>query len=116
MPDCMPTGAMDLGPLSRSRPTLRSLLRPRSRFTDKVSPMTQILPTQTLLERAPVVIIGGGVIGDSIARHLGRLGLRDVVVLERDKLTSGTSWHAARLIVSEGMSSDMLIRIEQHNR
>ena len=51
--------------------------------------MTQILPTQTLLERAPVVIIGGGVIGDSIARHLGRLGLRDVVVLKRDKLTSG---------------------------
>ncbi|WP_309666039.1 FAD-dependent oxidoreductase, partial [Tabrizicola sp.] len=72
--------------------------------------------TQTLPAHAPVVIIGGGVIGVSIAYHLGRLGLRDVVVLERDKLTSGTTWHAAGLIASAGMSSDTLIWIQQYTR
>lgn len=72
--------------------------------------------TQTLPSHAPVVIIGGGVIGISIAYHLGRLGLRDVVVLERDKLTSGTTWHAAGLIASAGMSSDTLIWIQQYTR
>ncbi|MCX7289420.1 MAG: FAD-dependent oxidoreductase [Rhodobacterales bacterium] len=72
--------------------------------------------TQTLPTHAPVVIIGGGVIGTSVAYHLGRLGLRDVVVLERDKLTSGTTWHAAGLIASGGMSTDTLIWIEQYTR
>lgn len=43
--------------------------------------------THPLPSHAPVVIIGGGVIGISIAYHLGRLGIRDAVVLERDKLT-----------------------------
>ncbi len=51
------------------------------------------LPTQ-----ARVVIIGGGVIGCSIAYHLGKLGWSDVVLLERQQLTSGTTWHAAGLI------------------
>lgn len=65
---------------------------------------------------ARVVIIGGGVIGTSIAYHLGRMGVRDVVLLERDKLTSGTTWHAAGLIASGGMSSETLIWIEQYTR
>jgi dimethylglycine dehydrogenase len=46
---------------------------------------------------ARVVIIGGGVIGCSVAYHLTRLGLRDVVLLERAELTSGSTWHAAGL-------------------
>ncbi|MDH3476157.1 MAG: FAD-dependent oxidoreductase, partial [Rhodospirillales bacterium] len=45
--------------------------------------------------RAEVVIIGGGVIGLSVAYHLARRGAADVVLLERHRLTSGTSWHAA---------------------
>ena len=53
-----------------------------------------------LPESARVVIVGGGVIGCSVAYHLTRLGWRDVLVLERDQLTSGTTWHAAGLIVS----------------
>ena len=48
--------------------------------------------------RAKVVIVGGGVIGCSVAYHLSRLGWQDVVLLERKKLTSGTTWHAAGLI------------------
>jgi 4-methylaminobutanoate oxidase (formaldehyde-forming) len=66
--------------------------------------------------QASVVIVGGGIIGISIAYHLARLGLDDVVVLERDKLTSGTTWHAAGLIASGGMSTDTLIWIEQYTR
>jgi len=47
---------------------------------------------------ARAVIIGGGVAGCSVAYHLAQLGWRDVVLLERRKLTSGTTWHAAGLI------------------
>lgn len=47
---------------------------------------------------ARVVIIGGGVIGCSIAYHLAKMGWQDVVLLERQQLTSGTTWHAAGLV------------------
>ena len=47
---------------------------------------------------AQVVIIGGGIVGCSTAYHLARLGWRDVVVLERAKLTSGSTFHAAGLV------------------
>jgi 4-methylaminobutanoate oxidase (formaldehyde-forming) len=52
-----------------------------------------MLPSQ-----ARVVIVGGGVVGCSVAYHLTKLGWSDVVLLERKKLTSGTTWHAAGLI------------------
>jgi heterotetrameric sarcosine oxidase gamma subunit len=55
---------------------------------------------KTLPRQARVVIIGGGVIGCSIAYHLTKLGWRDVVLLERAQLTSGTTWHAAGLLTS----------------
>jgi len=48
--------------------------------------------------RARVVIVGGGVIGASTAYHLAKRGWEDVVLLERKRLTSGTTWHAAGLI------------------
>jgi len=48
--------------------------------------------------KAEVVIVGGGVIGCSIAYHLTKIGISDVVLLERKQLTSGTTWHAAGLI------------------
>ncbi len=51
-----------------------------------------------LPEACRVVIVGGGVIGCSVAYHLAKLGWRDVVLLERKRLTSGTTWHAAGLI------------------
>ena len=49
-------------------------------------------------DKTRVVIIGGGVVGCSVAYHLTKLGWRDVVLLERKALTSGTTWHAAGLI------------------
>ena len=51
-----------------------------------------------LPKRARVVIVGGGVIGCSIAYHLTKIGWSDVVLLERKQLTSGTTWHAAGLV------------------
>jgi len=49
-------------------------------------------------ESARIVIIGGGVIGLAIAYHLAELGVTDVMLLERNQLTSGTSWHAAGIV------------------
>ncbi|MGE4247708.1 MAG: NAD(P)/FAD-dependent oxidoreductase, partial [Parvibaculaceae bacterium] len=53
---------------------------------------------KSLPARADVVIVGGGIIGCSIAYHLTRIGITNVVLLERKKLTSGTTWHAAGLV------------------
>ena len=52
-----------------------------------------------------VVVVGGGVIGCSVAYHLTKFGWKDVVLLERDQLTSGTTWHAAGLIGQLGATS-----------
>jgi len=60
-----------------------------------------------LPNKARVVIIGGGVIGCSVAYHLAKLGWKDVVLLERKQLTSGTTWHAAGLIGQLRASSNM---------
>ena len=51
-----------------------------------------------MAERRHIVIVGGGAIGLSIACHLGKLGIDDVLLLERHQLTSGTSWHAAGIV------------------
>ena len=56
------------------------------------------MSTPTLPERAQIVIIGGGVIGTSVAYHLTKLGSRDVVLLEQGQLSCGTTWHAAGLV------------------
>lgn len=47
---------------------------------------------------AKIIIIGGGIVGCSTAYHLGKMGLTDVLLLERGKLTSGSTWHAAGLV------------------
>src|SRR5260221_4755068 len=51
-----------------------------------------------LPQRARVVIVGGGIVGCSVAYHLTLRGCTDVVLLERRQLTSGTTWHAAGLV------------------
>ncbi|WP_299845035.1 FAD-dependent oxidoreductase [uncultured Roseovarius sp.] len=60
-----------------------------------------------LPSQARVVIIGGGVVGCSVAYHLAKMGWKDVVLLERKQLTSGTTWHAAGLIGQLRASSNM---------
>ena len=51
-----------------------------------------------LPKQAQVVIIGGGVGGCSIAYHLTQMGWKDVIILERHELTSGSTWHSAGLV------------------
>ena len=62
--------------------------------------MSKLLP-----KSAKVVVIGGGVAGCSVAYHLAKYGWKDTVLLERDQLTSGTTWHAAGLVGQLGASS-----------
>ena len=66
--------------------------------------------------RARVVVIGGGVIGSSVAYHLADMGWTDVVLLERDRLTSGTTWHAAGLMVTFGSTSETSTEFRKYTR
>ncbi|MBM6400621.1 GcvT family protein [Phycicoccus sonneratiae] len=69
-----------------------------------------------LPSRARVVVIGGGVIGTSVAYHLAQAGETDVVLLERDRLTSGTTWHAAGLMTCFGSFSETSTRLRLYSR
>ncbi|MCY4370721.1 MAG: FAD-dependent oxidoreductase [bacterium] len=66
--------------------------------------------TGMLPERAQVVVVGGGIVGCSIAYHLARRGVTDVLLLEQNTLTGGTTWHAAGL-VSQLKSSHSLTNL-----
>ncbi len=78
--------------------------------------MTPDTSGKALPARAQVVIIGGGVIGCSIAYHLAHLGCTDVVLLERHQLTAGTTWHAAGLITSAGMTDETVLSMSRYSR
>lgn len=69
-----------------------------------------------LPDRARVVVIGGGVIGCSVAYHLAHAGWSDVVLLERYRLTSGTTWHAAGLMTCFGSTSETSTAIRLYSR
>jgi heterotetrameric sarcosine oxidase gamma subunit len=69
-----------------------------------------------LPDRARVVVIGGGVIGTSVAYHLAHMGWKDIVLLERDRLTSGTTWHAAGLMVTFGSTSETSTELRKYTR
>jgi 4-methylaminobutanoate oxidase (formaldehyde-forming) len=60
---------------------------------------------KSLPSSSKVVVIGGGVIGCSVAYHLAKYGWKDTIILERDQLTSGTTWHAAGLVSQLGPSA-----------
>ncbi|MBM4373663.1 MAG: GcvT family protein [Deltaproteobacteria bacterium] len=74
------------------------------------------MSTPIVPSHARVVIIGGGVIGSSVAYHLAHLGVKDVVLLERDKLTSGTTWHSAGLMVTFGSTSETSTEMRKYTR
>jgi len=56
-------------------------------------------------KKTKVVIVGGGIAGCSIAYHLAKFGWKDTILLERDQLTSGTTWHAAGLVGQLGSTA-----------
>jgi len=79
------------------------------------APSLQRQQAQDLPERARVVVVGGGIIGTSTAYHLAKRGV-DVVLLERDQLTSGTTWHAAGLMVTFGSLSETSTELRKYTR
>jgi len=74
------------------------------------------MPEPVLPQRARVVVIGGGIIGTSVAYHLAHMGWKDVLLLERDRLTSGTTWHAAGLMVTFGSKSETSTEMRKYTR
>ena len=66
--------------------------------------------------QARVVVIGGGVIGCSVAYHLAHMGCRDVVLLEQHRLTAGTTWHSAGLMVTFGSTSETSTAFRTYTR
>ncbi|MCP4142463.1 MAG: FAD-dependent oxidoreductase [Chloroflexi bacterium] len=68
-----------------------------------------------LPKHAKVVIIGGGIIGCSTAYHLAKRGWKDIVLLERAQLTSGTTWHAAGLIEAGGFFDETTIGMTRYS-
>ena len=84
---------------------------PTDKASEEVGGMADQLPSQ-----AEIVIVGGGSIGCNTAYHLTKLGKKDVVVLERDKLTSGTTWHAAGEIVPAVLTSEWECELYTYGR
>jgi glycine cleavage system aminomethyltransferase T/glycine/D-amino acid oxidase-like deaminating enzyme len=67
-------------------------------------------------DRARVIVVGGGIIGTSVAYHLAHEGITDVLLLERDRLTSGTTWHAAGLMATFGSTSQTSTELRIYTR
>src|SRR5210317_1164962 len=63
---------------------------------------------------AQVVVVGGGIVGCSVAYHLTKLGFSDVVLLEQKALAGGTTWHAAGM-VGRLRTSNSLTKINQYS-
>jgi glycine cleavage system aminomethyltransferase T/glycine/D-amino acid oxidase-like deaminating enzyme len=77
--------------------------------------VADLASARDLPERAQVVVIGGGIIGTSVTYHLAHLGV-DVLLLERDRLTSGTTWHAAGLMATFGSTSQTSTELRIYTR
>ena len=71
--------------------------------------MSNVIP-----KNSKVVVIGGGIAGCSVAYHLAKYGWKDTILLERDQLTSGTTWHAAGLVGQLGASS-IITRLRKYS-
>lgn len=98
--------------------TVRRAISPRvvsltSYFSTKAPPSN---PQTELPDHANVVVVGGGIIGTSVAYHLGKLGIKDVVLLEQDQLTAGTTWHAAGLMTTFGSLSSTSIDMRVYTK
>src|SRR5574339_593576 len=80
------------------------------RFTNQLQPVKENQPIKFTIH-AQAVIIGGGVGGTIIAYHLTQMGWKDVVVIERHELTSGSTFHSAGLVGQPRTSSSLTKKI-----
>ena len=72
--------------------------------------------SNALPSQARVVVVGGGIIGNSVAYHLATMGIKDVILLEQGSLTSGTTWHAAGLMVTFGSLSETSTEFRKYTK
>eukprot|EP01080_Neovahlkampfia_damariscottae_P006234 gene6234-10240_t len=85
---------------------------PKKKFKYNYSDIQQKIP-----KNSRVIVVGGGIIGTSVAYHLGKMGWgNETIVLEQDKLTSGTTWHAAGLIETFGSLSETSTEFRKYSR
>ncbi|XP_063288980.1 sarcosine dehydrogenase, mitochondrial isoform X1 [Pelobates fuscus] len=107
-----------------SRRRIRGLSSTAGHTTEKNVPYTTTLkeesttrkgPSKPLPQAADVVVIGGGSLGCQTIYHLAKMGMKNVVLLERDRLTSGTTWHTAGLLW-QLRPSDVEVELLAHTR
>uniref|UniRef100_A0A8D3BLU5 Sarcosine dehydrogenase, mitochondrial n=1 Tax=Scophthalmus maximus TaxID=52904 RepID=A0A8D3BLU5_SCOMX len=115
---------------SAVRPPLSPLCRTRARSYSSTPTQEKSVPYETTLKQedgvtsgptkplprsADVVVIGGGSLGCQTVYHLAKMGLTNVVLLERDRLTAGTTWHTAGLLW-QLRPSDVEVELLAHTR
>jgi glycine cleavage system aminomethyltransferase T/glycine/D-amino acid oxidase-like deaminating enzyme len=81
-----------------------------------MSPISEIVEPDAVPSHARILIVGGGIIGCSVAYHLALMGCTDVVLIEQGRLTSGTTWHAAGLMVCFGSTSETSTEMRKYTR
>ncbi len=101
----------------RLRPFAQTLDTPvHFRTLPSPVPKRSRMSPPSLPSHARVVVIGGGVIGCSVAYHLAHMGCRDVVLLEQHEVTAGTTWHSAGLMVTFGSTSETSTEFRKYTR
>ena len=84
--------------------------------TTTTSTTTTTTTTPSIPDSAEIIVVGGGIIGTSIAYHLAKHGSKDVLLVEKDQLTSGTTWHAAGLMVTFGSLSATSTELRKYSK
>ena len=103
--------------LSRLLPGLSRRQAARALTTNTTTPTTTTTTTTpSIPDSAEVIVVGGGIIGTSIAYHLAKHGCKDVLLIEKDQLTSGTTWHAAGLMVTFGSLSETSTELRKYSK
>lgn len=104
----------------RQHPQQSLPLRRSSLSLSSIRSFSSVTTTTTTLsdvkDNTNVLIVGGGIIGTSVAYHLGKAGVDNVLLVEQSQLTSGTTWHAAGLMTTYGSMSSTSIEWRKYTK
>ena len=84
-------------------------------FTSRTLQKRLVSSIRDVPSSVDVVVVGGGIVGTSTALHIAENSNKDVLVLEQNTLTSGTTWHAAGLITTSG-DTEGILKIKEYTR